>query len=162
MREVSELSAWMLASAAILVAFVVAWFAGILLSFRHSAVLGARDRVVQFFEPGQLIWAIAVLLAIALFEVGRRTEPTLPADPAEAPSGPGLRRKRFAQLLPFALAFAGAAVTISALVGVLVEVTNFGNGIDRAFSDLITDLALVGVGAAETWLAVKETARTSP
>jgi hypothetical protein len=158
---VSGISAWMLASAAILLAFVVAWFAGILLSFRHDAALTARERVLEFFAPGSLAWAIAVLLALALFEVGKRADPVPPADPTEPVSDATRRKKRFAELLPFGLFLAAAAVTVSAIVGVLVELTNFGNGIDQAFSSLIGYLALVLLGGAATWLAFRETGKTS-
>ncbi len=161
-REVSDISPWLLASAAILVAFIVAWFAGILLSFRHSAGLTARARILQFFAPGTLGWGLAVLVAIVLFEVGRRYAPLPRADRAETMSGARLRKKRFVELLPLGLSLAGAAVTVSTLIGVLVELTNFGNGIDAAFASLLNYLALVGVGAAETWLAFKETGKTSP
>ena len=41
----------------------------------------------------------------------------------------------------------------SALVGVLVELTNFGNGIDAAFAWLIGYLAIFAIGAADTWWA---------
>jgi hypothetical protein len=161
-REVSDISAWMLASAAILIAFFVAWFAGIVLSFRHATGLTARDRILQFFEPNTLGWGIVVLVAIALFEVGRRTETVTPAGPGETLSGARLRKKRFAEWVPFGLFVAAAGVTVSALVGVLVELTNFGNGIDAAFAALINYLALVGVGAAATWLGFKQLGRTSP
>jgi hypothetical protein len=152
----------MLASAAILVAFVVFWFAGILLSFRHSAGLTARDRVLQFFEPGTLEWGVAILLALALFEVGRRVDPMPPPDPTATISDAQRRKRRFTELLPFGLCLAAAAVTVSALIGVLIELSNFGNGIDQAFSHLITYLALVGVGAAATWLAFRLTGKTAP
>jgi hypothetical protein len=158
---VSDNSAWHLASAAILVAFVVSWFAGILLSFRHTPGLTARGRILQFFAPGTLGWALAVLLAIALFEVGRRVDPIPSADPAETVSSAQRRKRRFVGLLPLGLFLAGAAVTVSALVGVLVELSNFGNGIDAAFSSLLSFLALVGIGAAETWLAFREYGKTS-
>ena len=150
----------MLASAAILTAFFVAWFAGIVLSFRHAAGLTARDRILQFFEPGTLGWGVAVLVAIALFEVGRRSETMSPAAPGEALSGARRRKKRFVEWVPFGLFVAAVAVTVSAFVGVLVELSNFGNGIDSAFSALINYLALVGVGGAATWLGFKQLGRT--
>ena len=160
LREVSDISAWMLASAAILTAFFVAWFAGIVLSFRHAAGLTAHDRILQFFEPGILGWGVAVLVAIALFDVGRRSETISPAAPAQALSGARRRKKRFVEWVPFGLFVAAVGVTVSALVGVLVELSNFGNGIDSAFSALINYLALVGVGGAATWLGFKQLGRT--
>ena len=117
------------------------WFAGILLSFRHAPGITGRDRILQFFEPGQLIWALAILLALALLTTGRRFD-----------SGPA-RKSRLNELVPVGLFVAGAAVMFSALVGVLVELTNFGNGIDEAFAGLIVYLAVCVIGAAETWFA---------
>jgi hypothetical protein len=152
----------MLASAAILVAFFVAWFAGIVLSFRHAAGLTARDRILQFFEPGVLGWGIAVLVAIALFELGRRSDSVSLSAEEGTLSGARLRKKRFGELVPFGLFVAAAGVTVSALVGVLIQLTNFGNGIDSAFAALINDLALVGLGGAATWLGFKQLGRTSP
>jgi hypothetical protein len=133
-----------LGSGAVLVAFAVSWFAGILLSFRHASGFTARERILQFFEPGSLEWAVAILLAVALFALGRRFEPV--------PS----HKSRATELLPEGLFLAGAGVVVSSAVGVLVELTNFGNGIDAAFSQLITYLAILLIGAAATWWAFKE------
>jgi hypothetical protein len=147
MKEFQQQSHWVLGSAAILLAFGLEWFAGILLSFRHLPGLTGRERILQFFEPGQLIWAVAILLALSLLVVGRRLGP--------APS----RKSRVADLLPTGLLLAGASVALSALVGVLVDISDFGNGIDAAFSGLITYLAISGIGAAATWWAFKEMGR---
>jgi hypothetical protein len=58
--------------------------------------------------------------------------------------------------LPTGFLLAGAAVMVSAVVGILVELTNFGNGIDAAISQLIGYLAVFGIGAAATWWAYRE------
>ncbi len=136
----------MLASAAVLLAFAMSWFAGILLSFRHAPGITSRDRILQFFEPGQLIWAVAILVAVALLTTGRKFD-----------SGPA-RKSHWNEIVPVGLFVAGAVVTFSALVGVLVELSNFGNGIDEAFAGLIVYLAVLVIGAAETWFAHTELA----
>ena len=143
-KEVGRESPWVLASAAILLAFAMGWFAGILLSFRHAPGITSRDRILQFFEPGQLIWALAILVAVALLTTGRRFD-----------SGPA-RKSGWPDLVSVGLFVAGIAVTFSALVGVLVELSNFGNGIDEAFAGLIVYLAVLVIGAAETWFAHSE------
>jgi len=139
--ELQSHSPWVLGSAATLLAFAVGWFAGILLSFRHLGGYTARDRILQFFAPGTLAWALAILLAVALFAFGRRLEAAQD------------RRSHLTDLLPGGLFLAGVAVMVSALIGVLVELTNFGNGIDAAFASLIQYLAIFAIGAADTWWA---------
>jgi hypothetical protein len=160
LHEITEISSWMLATAVILVAFVVAWFTGILLSFRHAAGLTGRGRVLQFFEPGTLFWGVTVLLALALFELGHRFDPLPAADPGETPSSAHVRRSRLAQSLPLGLLGAGAAVCLSAFVGVLIELSNFGNGIDSAFAGLINYLAVLVLGGAAIVWSLKVIARS--
>ena len=72
-------------------------------------------------------------------------------------SGP-TRKSGLNDLVPVGLFGAGTAVTVSALVGVLVELSDFGNGIDQAFAGLIVYLAVLVIGAAETWFAHTELA----
>ena len=40
------------------------------------------------------------------------------------------------------------------MIGILVELTNFGHGIDAAFAALIGYVAVLLVGAAATWWAL--------
>jgi hypothetical protein len=147
MKEVRAHSPWVLGSAAILAAFAVAWFAGVLLSFRHARAITGRTRILQFFEPASVTWAVAILVALTLFALGRRFDPT------------PLRKSRVLEFLPVGLFLAGAAVVVSSVVGVLVEISNFGNGIDTSFAGLIEYLAIFGIGAAATWWAFKEIAK---
>ena len=77
---------------------------------------------MQFFEPGALIWAVSILVGLALFAVGRHVDPV------------ANQKSPLVSWLPTGFLLAGAAVMISAVVGVLVELTNFGNGIDSAIS----------------------------
>jgi hypothetical protein len=147
LKEVTDHPPLVLAAGSILVAFAIAWFAGVVLSFRHAPGLGARSRVLQFFEPGSFQWAAAILVALALWSLSRHFDPT----PA--------RRFRVAEALPLGLFLAAAAVVISAAIGVLVELTDFGNGIDEAFSQLIGYVAVIGMGAAAAWWAFKEMTR---
>lgn len=141
LTEVREESAWVLGASAILVAFAIGWFVGILLSFRHAHGYSARDRILQFFEPGSLTWALAILLALTLITIARKFDP----DPG--------RRSRMHELLPAGLLLAGAAVVLSSVVGILVQLTNFGNGIDAAFAGLFGSVAVLLMGAAATWWA---------
>jgi uncharacterized BrkB/YihY/UPF0761 family membrane protein len=142
--ELREQSAWVLGAAAILVAFAIGWFAGILLSFRHAPGYTARARILQFFEPGSLSWGLAILLALTLITIARKFDLT--------PD----RKSRLHDLLPGGLFVAAAAVVLSSVVGILVELTNFGNGIDAAFAALIGDAAVLLVGAAAAWWAYLE------
>ena len=143
-KEVKAHSPWVLASATIVIAFVVDWFAGIVLSFRHAPGLSGRARILQFFSPGTLAWAIAVLVGLALWVIGRRFDPVPPP------------KSRLSELIPVGLFLAAAVVAVSALIGVLVELSDFGNGIDAAFSGLIGYLSVFGIAAAAVWWAFKE------
>ena len=161
LREVRAISPWMLASATILLAFGVAWLAGVFLSFRHLPGFTGRDRVLQFFEPGSFEWALAILLALALLEVGRRFDPAPAHDTPDLPAAAHVRKSHLTRWLPVGLFLAGAAVCVSSAIGVLVELTAFGNGIDAAFSALINYLGILAVAAAATWWAFRDTSRVS-
>ncbi len=138
-KELASHSPWLLASVAILAAFVIGWCAGALAAFRHAPGLTGRGRIVEFFTPGSLLWAFAVLFAVALFAVGQRLEPfsrgSLPVQ----------------EWLPGLLFFASSAVGLSAFVNLLVELTSFGTGIDAALSGFIGYLAVMVVAAASGW-----------
>jgi hypothetical protein len=144
LTELREQSAWVLGAAAILVAFAIGWLVGILLTFRHAPGLTARDRILQFFEPGSLSWALALLLALTLVTIARKFDP--------APA----RRSGIHELLPAGLFVAAVAVVVSSVIGILVELTNFGHGIDAAFAALIGYVAVLLAGAAATWWAYLE------
>jgi hypothetical protein len=159
LREISEISPWILASAAILAAFFVAWFAGILLSFRHEPGFTGRARTLQFFEPGSVFWGVAVLVALTLRELGRRFDPVPTDTSSETTPGATARKARLVEVLPVGLLVAAAGVCLSAVVGILVELTNFGNGIDTSFSGLFTYLAVLGLGGAAMWWAYRQTAK---
>jgi hypothetical protein len=150
-HRVTAHSPWVLASSAIVVAFAVAWFGGVVLSFRHASGLSGQDRVLQFFEPASFQWSVAILVALVLWVVGRRLDPG--PDPA--------LKSRLRELLPMALFLAAMAVGISAAIDVLVELTAFGNGIDAAFSGLIDYLAILLVGAVTAWWAFQEVTKPS-
>ncbi len=142
--ELREQSAWVLGAAAILVAFALAWLMGILQAFQHGQGYGARDRVLVFFEPATLSWALAILLALTLITIARKFE--------AAPS----RSARLHEVVPAGLFLAGAAVMGSSVVGILVELSNFGNGIDAAFAGLLKYVAVLLIGTAATWWAFLE------
>jgi hypothetical protein len=143
------------------VAFFVAWLAGILLSFRHQPGFTARARVLQFFSPGSLFWGVGVLVALILHELGRRLDPVPTATHSDAAPAASAHQARLAEFLPIGLLAAAAGVCLSAVVGILVELTNFGNGIDASFSGLITYLAILGLGGAATWWAYKQMSKPS-
>jgi hypothetical protein len=143
------------------VAFFLAWFAGILLSFRHQPGLTGRARVLQFFSPGSLFWGVAVLVALTLQELGRRFDPVPAATPSDTRPAAAARKARLAELLPVGLLAAAVGVCLSAVVGILVELTNFGNSVNTSFSGLITYLAVLGLGGAAVWWAYRQTSKPS-
>jgi hypothetical protein len=141
MRDLKLRSPWVLASAAIVVAFAVSWLASILLAFRHDPFETGQDRVLQFFSPGSDVWAVAIVVAVGLLAAGRRFDAR-----ATAPGG-------IDDVMPTALLLAALAVALSASIDVLVELTNFGHGVDGALAGLLGYLAAVPVGVAAAWWA---------
>jgi len=146
-RDVEDHSPWVLASGAILVTFSLGWVAAILLAFRHQPGLTGRDRVVQFFAPGSLIWALAIVLAVSLLSVGHRLDPI------------AARKSDTGESLPLALFLAAGVVGVSAVIDLLVELTSFGSGIDVALSSLIGYAAVLPIAAATGWWALKESGK---
>lgn len=148
-KDLAAEAPWALAAAAIVVAFAIAWFANIISAFRHAPGLSGADRVVTFFSPGSFTWALALILGLALLDLGRKFEPASPRHPA-------LRH-----LLPLALLLGAVAVVISAVIDALVELTNFGHGIDAAFSAIIAYLGVLAIGVPAVWWAWKESGKAA-
>ena len=140
-------SPWVFGSGAILVAFLLGWLASIILAFRHAPLLHARGRVLQFFAPGSVFWALAIMVAVGLLATGHRLEPVT------------ARRSDSRGVLPMALFLAAGVVGLSALIDFLVELTSFSSGVDAAFSSLVGYAAAMPLAAASAWWALKETGR---
>jgi hypothetical protein len=130
---------WDLAAGAILFAFFVTWAASVLESFRHEPGVDSQYRVLVFFSPGSLQWALAIALAVALAATGRRFE--VPADTATPRD----------HNLILGLGAAGGAVAVSAAIDTLVELTNFGHGIDDALVGILSYLAVIPLALATCW-----------
>lgn len=140
-RDLKQRSPWVLASAAILLAFAATWLASILLAFRHDPFETGQERVLEFFTPGSIVWAVAVVLAVGLLAAGRRFDTA-----ATAAVG-------FNEAMPTALLLAACVVAVSAAIDVLVELSNFGHGVDAALSGLLAYLAALPLGVAAAWWA---------
>ena len=140
-RHLKGRSPWVLGAAAILVAFATNWFADVVLAFRHAPGTTSQDRVMQFFAPGSIDWGVAVLLGVCLVAAGRRFD--------LGTAAPGLLN----HALSLGLFVAAAAVGTSAAIDLLVELTNFGHGIDAALSGLVSYAAVLPLAAVSTWWA---------
>lgn len=147
-KDLAKEAPWALAATAIVVAFGVDWFANIMSSLRHSPGLNGVDRIKLFFSPGSIEWALAIVLALALLDLGRKFDP-VPAQPS-----------KLRDLLPGVLFLAAAVVVVSAVIGLFAELTNFGNGIDLAFSAIVEYLAVLAIGVPAVWWAIKESGHT--
>jgi hypothetical protein len=141
-------SPWMLGSAALLLALLAYWADSILLAFQHAPGMTGQDRVLQLLTPGSFGWAAGVLLAVALHCAGRHFE--------LAPSEPGPLHSR----LPGFLLAAAIAALVAAALDVLVELANFGHGIDRALAGLLGYLGVIGLAGATAWWAHRESQAT--
>jgi hypothetical protein len=135
-------SPWVLGAASVPVALAAVWLSDILLTFRHAPRETAQDRLLSLFGVGSVAWAVAVLLAAALLAAGRRFE--------LGAASPALR-----ELATLGVLAASVAVAACAAVDVLVELGNFGHGIDAAFSGLIGYLAVLPLAVAAGWWAFR-------
>jgi hypothetical protein len=140
LKTMDHWSPWLVAPVAVLIAFAVSWLSSVLQSLRHAPGVHAQYRVFVFFSPGSVDWAMWILVGVAVFAWGRHLH-------GEAASTPQHR------LISLGLMAAAAAVTVSAVIDILVELTNFGNGIDDAVSGLVSYLAALPIAAAAGWWA---------
>lgn len=141
MRHLRGHSPWVLGAVAILVAFATVWFADLVLAFRHAPGITSQDRVLQFFAPGSIDWGVAILLAVCLVAAGRRFDLGTAA------------RSTLHDALSLGLFLAAGVVGASAAIDLLVELTNFGHGIDAALSGLISYAAVLPLASVSAWWA---------
>jgi multisubunit Na+/H+ antiporter MnhF subunit len=134
-------SPWVLGAGSVLVAVALTWLASALLAFRHAPGMTSQERVMQFFSPGALDWGVAVLLGVALLAAGRRFDMRM--------AGPDALR----DAASLGLCLMALAVGVSAAIDVLVELTNFGHGVDVAFAGLIAHAAALPLAAVAAWWA---------
>jgi hypothetical protein len=88
--------------------------------------------------------------------------PSAAASPsANGPVRAAARARSLQRILPMALIVSALAVGGSALIDVIVELTNFGNGISAAFTGLIGYLAVLPVAAVAAWWVHAERSTTS-
>ncbi|MGH9055012.1 MAG: hypothetical protein ACRDYY_03985, partial [Acidimicrobiales bacterium] len=144
LRHLGDQSPWVLGAGGIVAAFFVGWFASVLSSFQHAGGLTGQGRVLRFFGVGSFEWAIGILLGVGLIAVGRRFDPKA--------MGPG----RLKHLVDLGLLLAACGVGVSAGVDFLVELTNFGHGIDAALSGLVAYAGVLPLAAAAMWWAHRQ------
>lgn len=131
--------AWNLAAAAILVAYACAWLASLLRALRHEPGLSAQQRLLDLFGPGSVQWGVLMLVALGFMAAARR-----PAGGTDGDLG---------RVLPAVVLIASATVAAAAAFGVVVELANFANGIDAAFSGIVARLGALATSGAALWWA---------
>lgn len=128
----------LIGAAAILVAYAFTWLEALILAVRHQPGLSVQQRLLDLFGPGSIEWGVVMLLALGLVSLAGRPEPGRPG-PLRGAVGVGLL-------------VATGGVLAAAGLGSMVELANFGNGIDTAFAGIAARLgALVVAGAAFWW-----------
>jgi hypothetical protein len=135
-------SLFLIAAASVLVAYAFGWLYALLIAVRHQPGLTGQQRALDLFSIGSVDWSAIVLLGAGLVAVGRRLELGRSDQPPEVV---------VTGLILTGLLVAAALTVAAALCGVLVELTNFGHGIDAAFSGLIARLAAIPMAAAAGW-----------
>ena len=143
-ERLKEESPWMLGSAALLVALAAYWMGSFLMAFEHGSGLTGQDRVLRVLVPGSFIWAAGALLAVALHAAGLKFE--------LAPAEPSPLRTR----LPRLLLIATLVSAVAAALDVLVELADFGHGIDRALAGLVGYAGVMVLSSGAAWWAYRE------
>jgi hypothetical protein len=133
---------WVVGAAAILVSLVVYWFGSIIsalaagLSFRER-ISGGLFAGEGFLGPANYIWALAVLLAVALLVLGSSSED---------------KRSAVVGLLNQLLLLASGLIAAAAAVNAIVWLTDLGSSPDAALASFVQYLAAVPIaGAAALW-----------
>jgi hypothetical protein len=135
---------WLAGGASLVAAYALAWLVSIISTVRHQPGLTAQGRLLTLLEPGDVIWAALGLFGVALVAAGRRLD-------HDAVTG------RQAVAVLTALLIMAATILGAAVLGVLVELANFGHGIDPALAGIVARIAVVpvaGVAAAWAWHAL--------
>jgi hypothetical protein len=130
---------WVVGAAAILIGALVWWVGAIISALQHypGGGLDIRDRLLRLLAPGNLDWAVAVLLAVALLVLG---------------SSASSERTPMVSFLFQVLLLAAGAIAVFAVVNAVIELTTIGTSIDVALSGLFQYLAAVPIaGAAVLW-----------
>ena len=130
---------WVVGAAAILIG-ALAWWAGAIISaLQHypGGGLDIRDRLLRLLAPGNLDWAVAILLAVALLVLG---------------SSASSERPPMVTFLFQVLLIAAGAIAAFAVVNAIIELTTIGTSIDVALTGVLQYLAAVPIaGAAGLW-----------
>lgn len=137
----------LIGAAAILVAYAFTWLEALILAVRHQPGLTAQQRLLDLFGPGSIEWGVVLLLALGLVSLAGHPEPDRPG---RLRDGVGL-----------GLLAATGAVLSAAGLGLLVELANFGNGIDAAFAGIVARLGALAVAGAAFWWAWQAQRRSS-
>lgn len=130
-------SPFVLAGAAVVVAFALGGLYSLLVALRHQPGLTGQQRALDLFSSGSLEWAAILLFATGLVAARR---PSRPEEPV-------------AGVVLTGLVVSAVLATLALGCGLFVELTNFGQGIDAAFAGIIARLAAVPITLVAGWWA---------
>ncbi len=140
LRRLGREPVGVLGGAAILVAYAAAWVDSLLAAVRHAPGLSAQQRLLDLLGPGSVEWGVFLLVALSLTGAA-----------AQGLRGP--ERSRLRRAVARGLLVAAASAAAAGALGTLVELANFGHGVDAAFAGVVARLAAVAVAGAATWWA---------
>jgi hypothetical protein len=124
-------------AAAILIGLVLYWAGSILSAFQHDAGYDARQRIVHLLGPGNVDWAVFVLLAVALVVLGSSGE---------------AKRAPLANFLYQLLLLAAALITVASVINAVIYLTYIGSSFDASIYEFLEYLAGAPIaGAAALW-----------
>jgi hypothetical protein len=128
-------------AAAILIGLVLYWAGSVVSAFQHDAGYDARQRLIHLLGPGNVAWAVAVLLAVALLVLGSAGE---------------AKRAPLANFLYQLLLLAAALITVASAINAFIEITYIGSSFDAAvygFLQYLAGVPIAGAGALWAWRA---------
>jgi hypothetical protein len=141
-KELDKEPPWLVAAAAVVVAFALDWLGHIVLALGEPSGVPVSVRMTDFFSPGSIEWGLGVILGLALLAIGRLRRP----DPG---SSGGL-----AHMVHIGLLAASGVVALSGLIDGLTVLTNFTPGADYVFSQLFSYIGAIVLGAAASLWAL--------
>jgi hypothetical protein len=128
---------WVVGAAAILAGLILYWAGSLISAFQHDAGYDARQRLIHILGPGNVDWAVAILLAVALLVLGSAGE---------------AKQTPLATFLYQLLLLAAALVTVAAAINAVIDLTYIGSSFDSALYGFLEYLAAVPIaGAAALW-----------
>jgi hypothetical protein len=132
---------WVVGAAAILIGLVLYWAGSVVSAFQHDVGYDARQRLIHLLGAGDVDWAVAILLAVALLVLGSSGE---------------AKRAPLATFLYQLLLLAAALIAVAAAINAVIDLTYIGSSFDASlygFLEYLAAVPIAGAGVLWAWRA---------